>query len=546
MANSTEAEEPKSDSTRASASAAHYAYSATDEQIQAAAPPANGGQVTSSAHEQNNRPIVLITSHILMGHLSPMLRIASELITRGWEVAFLGPTAHRARIETTGARFIALRGAADLSDREYYAHPPTPDYATLHWSQRVCEDIRHQLIEPLPVAWECFTDTLRILQSSATGTNEASRREIVLLTEAFSWGVLPKFYGAKLPDGIKAALGSVCVSVTVPAIRSIDLPPCGYPFPYDPSPEGRALNAKLWAKSWGKRAQPLTKLLDEKLVEAGAISGCSGEGRPLLSGANYLVHDTILQLGVPGLEYPRSDWPPHLRFIGLAQGKAPTDDDGYRHDVGFPWWTEVVENSSLPVSSPLRKKLLVVSQGTVETNPLDLIIPTLQAYTEQASSVLVVAILGWKEASLEEYRRHFARGELPSNARIADFVNYDTVLQYADVWIHNAGFGAVCHGIANGVPMVCAGEGMDKVDNSRRVAWAGVGVDLQTQRPTADMVRRGVDRILRGDEGARFRDRVMALRQESEELQCFDTVERELMRLAGAGAGTGAGRDVQR
>ncbi|KXJ92914.1 hypothetical protein Micbo1qcDRAFT_232586 [Microdochium bolleyi] len=414
-------------------------------QSQAVTFAASCGQGTDSGHRQQERPIVLITSHILMGHLSPMLRIASKLVTRGWEVAFLGPTAHRARIEATGAVFIALRGDADIYDKRYYEIPPTPDYATLHWSQRVCEDIRYQLVEPLPTAWECFTDALGALQSSNMGSGETSRREVVLLSEAFSWGVLPLFYGAKLPDGVNTPLGS---------------------------------------------------------------------------------------LGVPGLDYPRSDWPPHLRFVGLAQMKMPTDKDELDDDVGFSWWEEILANSKLPALSPLRKKLLVVSQGTVEINPLDLIIPTLRAYANQADDVLAVAILGWKDANLEGYRQHFTRGELPSNARIADFLNYDTVLRHADVWIHNAGFGAVCHGIANGVPMVCAGEGMDKVDNARRVAWAGTGVDLQTQTPTADMVRRGVDRILSSDEGPLFRDKIMALRQESEKLQCFDAVENELLRLA--------------
>ncbi|KAH7033078.1 uncharacterized protein B0I36DRAFT_320735 [Microdochium trichocladiopsis] len=477
------------------------------------------------------RPVVLITSHTLMGHLSPMLRIASKLVERGWVVAFLGPTAHKARIESSGAKFIPLQGAADLFDKEYYAKPPTPGYAGLHWSWRVCEDIRHQLIEPLPTAWDCFKVALSEVQQDGSESHHGLGNEVILLTEAFSWGVLPMFYGAALPEGVRAPLGSVCISVTVPAIRSADLPPMGYPFPYDPSPAGRALNQRLWAKSWTRRAEPLTTLLDEKLLEAGATRCCTEHERPLLSGANYLVHDAILQLGVPGLDYPRSDWPPHFRFIGLAQGGSLSNNKSLE-EVDFPWWDEILANSSRPAGSALRKKVLVVAQGTVEINPHDLIIPTLQAYAGCEDKVLVVAILGWKDATLDDYLRHFPGNSLPGNARVADFLNYDTVLQHADVWIHNAGFGALCHGIANGVPMVCAGEGMDKVDNSRRVAWAGAGVDVGTQTPNADMVRAAVDRILSDEEGPRFKAKIANLQQQSKALGCIDAVESELLKLA--------------
>lgn len=492
---------------------------------------ARGSSSQTELLSMAKRPVVLITAHVLMGHFSPMLRIAMELVERGWTVAFLGPTAHKARIEASGARFLSLDGDADIFDKDYYLHPPTSGYANKHWSERVCEDIQYQLIEPLPTAWQCVKKALEELCQPEHGDGSSPLREVVLLTEAFSWGVLPMFFGADLPGGVSRPLGSVCVSVTVPAIRSVDLPPLGYPFPYDPSLTGRALNEKLWKKSWALRSKTLTRLLDQKLLEAGATQGCAGDGRPLLSGANYLVHDAILQLGVPGLDYPRSDWPAHFRFAGLVQGR-PASSSGTTEEVVFPWWKEILENSRLPMESPLRKKVLVVSQGTVEINPLDLIIPTLQAYATAVEDVLVVAILGWRDATLREYLEHFRGRKLPSNALVADFLNYDTVLQHADVWIQNAGFGALCHGIVNGVPMVCAGEGMDKVDNSRRVAWAGVGVDLGTQSPSSEMVRAAVDRVLGEEEGALFKARIAALKEQSEQLRCFDVVESELLKLA--------------
>jgi UDP:flavonoid glycosyltransferase YjiC (YdhE family) len=45
------------------------------------------------------------------------------------------------------------------------------------------------------------------------------------------------------------------------------------------------------------------------------------------------------------------------------------------------------------------------------------------------------------------------------------------------------------------VPLVCAGRTEDKADVSARVAWAGAGVDLRTDTPTAQQVRHAVHTV---------------------------------------------------
>ncbi|KAI1767924.1 glycosyltransferase family 1 protein [Hypoxylon sp. FL1150] len=465
-----------------------------------------------------HRPCVLILCHTLSGHLAPLLRIAAALHTLGWQTFFLGPTAHRQRIQATGSVFIPLSGPADLDDKAYYESPPGgASYTSLHWADRVLVDLRVQCLAPLPTQWSDVKAALATLHA------QDPERGVIVLAEAFFYGILPLFYGASLPDGLPTPLSSICVSVTVPAIRSVDLPPAGYPFPFDPSLAGRARNARLWERSWTRKAADLTALLDNQMREAGAARGSVVE-EVFLSGANYTAHDTILQLGVPGFEYPRGDWPAGFRFAGLVQGARSHAVMKANKDPEFPWWPELPSNSALPRSSPGRKKVLVVTQGTVEINPHDLIIPTLRAFAapSHTDSVLVIAILGWKDASLSRYNV-----EVPSNARVADYLSYDAVLAHADVWIHNAGFGAVNHGIANGVPMVVAGEGMDKTENARRVGWSGIGVDLGTATPSAERVRDAVERVLRDDKYTR---RVRELQRESEEIDCFGLVHSELLR----------------
>lgn len=144
------------------------------------------------------RPAVLIVCHILSGHLQPLVRIASALHDRGFDVSFLGPTAHRVRIEASGAVFLPLTGPADIDDRLYYADPAVPGYKDLPWQKRAKVDLRLQCLEPLPAQWACFKAALEATHARAPA------RPVVVVAEAFFLGVMPLKYGAPLPPFIYA------------------------------------------------------------------------------------------------------------------------------------------------------------------------------------------------------------------------------------------------------------------------------------------------------------------------------------------------------
>lgn len=452
-------------------------------------------------------PHLLVVCHALSGHLIPLVRITDGLVKKGWQVSFLGPSSHRRRIEATGAEFIPLTGMADLNDKSYYEDPPIPGYHELHWVERGKIDLRLQCLEPLVEQWENLKSALVSLDQ------RSPQRQVIVIAEAFFLGIMPLKYGATLPPGIRTPR-SICMSITVPAIKSIDLPPFVHPLPFDQTDTGRERNRQIWERR-AKSTKPLTDLLDKKLLEAGATRTI---GEPLLAGANYTCHEAILQCGVPGFEYDRCDWPSNFKFVGLVQG---TTEGVTAPDPAFPWWNELKHNSSLDQKDPRRKKVVLVAQGTVEVNPRQLIIPTIQALADR-DDILVVAVLGWKDAKLSDFV------EVPANARIADYLSYDAALEHSDIWVHNAGFGAVNHGIAHGVPMIVAGEGMDKTENARRVGWSGIGVDLGTAEPTKEQVGEGVEAIFRDPA---FSRRVQVLQQQSRNLDCMAIVHDELMKL---------------
>lgn len=314
-------------------------------------------------------------------------------------------------------------------------------------------------------------------------------------------------------------MGTVGLSVTVPFVRSEDVPPFfvdGAAELGDVSAAGRARNGKAWER-WEECAAGLKAKMERKLVEAGVAEERAKMDGPFLSGQNYVGHDLILQLGVPGLFHPRADWPEQFRWLGVL----PSAEEPAGGWANLPaWWAEVTE------ARTAGKKVVVVAQGTVEVDPNDLIVPTMRAMASRLGDVLVVAILGRKGAVLP------AEVDVPANARVTDYLHYDAVLPHASAWVHNGGYGALQHGIAHGVPMVVTGEGQDKLENAKRIAWSGAGVNLGAVAPEVEKVRTAVTAVL-DDEG--FKRRIEGLQRESDELSCFDSAEKEFLKLMGLG-----------
>ena len=210
--------------------------------------------------------------------------------------------------------------------------------------------------------------------------------------------------------------------------------------------------------------------------------------------------DRYLQLSPAEFEYPRSDLSPNLRFAGTVLPGSPAT-------VELPeWWHEL--DGERPV--------VHVSQGTIDNKDFGrLIRPTLDALADR--DVLVVAATGGRPVS--------ELGELPENARAAEFLPYDLLLPKTDVFVTNAGFGGTQYALSLGVPIVAAGYTEDKPVVSMRVLWSGVGLTLRTGTPTPAAVGAAVDRVL-DDPG--FRDRAQDMARRIAEYDTFGIIESEL------------------
>jgi UDP:flavonoid glycosyltransferase YjiC (YdhE family) len=69
-------------------------------------------------------------------------------------------------------------------------------------------------------------------------------------------------------------------------------------------------------------------------------------------------------------------------------------------------------------------------------------------------------------------------------------------MQSVDLLISNGGYGTVNMALAHGVPIVSAGLTEDKEEVSAHVQWAGIGIDLRTNRPDPGAVRTAARKIL--------------------------------------------------
>jgi UDP:flavonoid glycosyltransferase YjiC (YdhE family) len=146
---------------------------------------------------------------------------------------------------------------------------------------------------------------------------------------------------------------------------------------------------------------------------------------------------------------------------------------------------------------------VLVTQGTYNIDPTDLVEPTLRALADADALVLATT----------------ARARLgtaaPENARIADFLNFDDVLPLVDVAITNGGWGGVLHALSHGIPLLVAGGDLDKPEIAARVAWSGAGVDLGTGKPSERQIASALARILAEP---RFAERARSIATQLREL----------------------------
>lgn len=416
-----------------------------------------------------SKPHVIACCCGLSGHMRPVLSLCQALIEREYDVTVISSSSAREKFEGIGAEFEPLYGVADFDDGTAAEQAYMLRSGK---SDRPVLDLANEYVDAMPIQWEAIKRSLR--------PNSVVMSEIL-------------FFGAhllSLKDKVNVpwiALGTMPLYLRSWKTRGLDL---------DQSEEAHqyklAMNRYMEDVVF-KTAKENHRAMFQKL----------GDGTPpahMLMEQAYLGADRVLQLCPPSLEFPRVDLPEKFSYAGSVRHPKAAHT--------FPFWWDELKG----------KRVVGVSQGTYARHYEQLLIPTIMALKEE--DVLVVAILGQRGASLNV--------KLPSNCRVIDYLSYDELLPYCESFVYNGGYGGLQHCLINGTPVVIGGDSEDKPFVASRAKAAGIAIDLNSASPSQEQILNAVRRIY---EEPSFRQRAIAIKEESDALNPVDVLERTLLEL---------------
>ncbi|HUC38233.1 MAG TPA: nucleotide disphospho-sugar-binding domain-containing protein [Acidimicrobiales bacterium] len=389
------------------------------------------------------------------GHVGPAAAVVEELTGRGHEVRWY--TGHRFAevVAQAGARLCVMAEALDWNYEDLDAI--FPRRAELKGLKQNQFDLSELFVRPL-------RQHLAALKALLV---EEPAEVFVSHTIFYGGGWLHEMGGPP-----NATLGDSCL-----AYPSRDAAPYGMGLAPRSGFVGHLRNRAFDAIGRATVLAPVAKAAREVRGDLGLppipIRG-------LEFGLSKYLH---IQLCPAGFEYPRSDLPPFVHFVGAPQPPIPTEFDPPS------WWPRLLDS----------KRVVLVTQGTIATDPANLLAPALEGLAGR--DVFVIATTGGADPA--------ALGDPPPNAVVERFVPYAALLPHVDVMVSNGGFGSVQLAITHGVPMVVAGTTEDKKEVTAHVAWSGVGINMRTNCPSPEAVAEAVERVLNE---STFRDRTLALK----------------------------------
>jgi hypothetical protein len=233
--------------------------------------------------------------------------------------------------------------------------------------------------------------------------------------------------------------------------------------------------------------------------------------------------DLYLQSGAPSFDYPRTDLPENVHFIGAPIPEPPA---GW---IPPSWWGQVFPSPSrgqvshstfvnkdltpsvrgqassstheiedltpsLPSPAPSLggqvsgKRVVLVTQGTINNDFDQLICPAIRALADE--NILVIVTTGSRNPEEVEI------DPLPSNVIVERFIPYAHLMPHVDLLLTNGGFGSIQIALAHGVPVVAIGKTEEKPEIANRVNYAGVGIGLKALIPTEMQIREAVRTVL--------------------------------------------------
>jgi UDP:flavonoid glycosyltransferase YjiC (YdhE family) len=394
------------------------------------------------------------------GHVNPGLPIARELVRRGHDVRWYSSPRFKRAIESIGARWVPLRHALPLDEErlsEMWPDRPSEGIAQMQ------HDIKYVFVE--------------FIRGALLDLEEELRREPADVVIADNGSAVVEAIHQKL--GIPWAV----YGMSVFTMSSRDTAPFGLALQPSSTPLGRLRNKLLYwlvERVIFREASDYNQQLRREV-------GLPPLRRSIFDFAKDA--DLYLQSGVPSFDYPRTDLPDNVHFIGAPIPEPPA---GW---AAPSWWGQVSQstraNRDLTPTTwgqVSGKRVVLVTQGTINNDFDQLIRPAIRALADE--NVLVIVTTGSKNPEEVDIN------PLPANVRVERFIPYTHLMPHVDLLLTNGGFGSIQIALAHGVPVVAIGKTEEKPEIANRVNYAGVGIGLKVLIPTETQIREAVRTVL--------------------------------------------------
>lgn len=381
------------------------------------------------------------------GHFNPMTRLAVYLKGVGYDVRWYTGELYEQKLKRMNIPYFpfkkALQLKVELLDEIF------PERKKLRGPAHIKFDIKHLFIDRYG---EYYEDIAQIYESFPF--------DLFVCDFAFPGAIIKN----------KLNVPTIAIGVAPLAASSKDLPPYGLGMKPANSFSGRA-------KQLAMRFMANQFIFKDSLKEYNKLLAALGlpEEKDYIFDLTAKGADIYLQNGVPGIDYPRTDMPPKVKYVGHME--LWTDPD--KHSVSGKNWSEIFKKD---------QRTLLVSNGTVERDNHKLIIPTLEAFKDSAYTIVVATAYNDTEALRKQYPQ--------KNIHIEDFIPYKEIMPFTDVFITNGGYGSVMLSIEHGVPMVAAGINEGKNEICARVDYCGLGIDLRKENPKPAEIKKSVEKVL--------------------------------------------------
>jgi MGT family glycosyltransferase len=372
------------------------------------------------------------------GNAPPQLALTRELVERGHEVRVLAHSAARARIEGTGAEFVAIRGWLPDLDITRPETDPIRD-----WEART----------PLGAA-------KRLRDVPIAHLRDATREDVELLGD---WSADVIVF-----DWLLLAAAIAAEHAGTPAVALVH---CPYPIPVGGAPPLFS-GLKPMGGPLGAARDRLLNAMTRRFSAAGlpVLNDVRAEhGLTPLKDWNNQV------LGVRAIYVMTA---PELDFSSKAQLPANVHYVGPAFEPFEKGWESLWPSEN---SDPL----VLISFSTSYMNQRALAQRVLDAVAGLRVRALLTAGPALDPSQLR----------IPDNARSVAFVSHRTVLPHAALVITHAGWQTVNAALADGVPLVCIPDGRDQPDNAARVVVAHAGVRV-SKKSSPEKLRRVISRAL--------------------------------------------------